>query len=106
LNKEVMPKIQKAWYDEVMTMGVNAAESTGRVVVEFAIAKDGSVAGLKVKESTESKALNDAVRDAIDLSIPFTPLPAKFSGKELALRFQCDYTPESPRVDKKESIQK
>jgi len=106
LNKEVMPKIQKAWYDEVMTMGVNAAESTGRVVVEFAIAKDGSVAGLKVKESTESKALNDAVRDAIDLSIPFTPLPAKFRGKELALRFQCDYTPESPRVDKKESIQK
>jgi TonB family protein len=106
LNQEVMPRIQKAWYDEVMTMGVNAAESKGRVVVEFAIAKDGSVAGLKMKESTNSKALDDAVRDAIDLSIPFAPLPAKFRGKELALRFQCDYTPDIGAGDRGKSTQK
>jgi len=106
LNKEVMPKIQKAWNDEVLTMRLNPEETGGRVVVEFAIAKDGMVAGLKMKESTKSKVLNDAVRDAIDLSIPFAPLPAAFRGKELALRFQCDYQLQPLEQEQEKSTQK
>jgi TonB family protein len=106
LNQEVMPKIQKAWYDEVMTMRLGSGEARGRVVVEFAIAKDGSVAALKMKESTNTKALDDAVRDAIDLSIPFAPLPAKFRGKELALRFQCEYKPQAAPGGPEKSTQK
>ena len=103
LSKDVLPKIQKAWYEQVLKVGANAATKKGRVVAAFAIGKDGTVANVKLEELTNEKELDDAVRDAIEEAIPFPPLPGKFHGKELALRFQCVYNPGAAQPGAKKS---
>jgi TonB family protein len=93
LSQEVLPKIQRAWYGEAMKIGINAAGKKGRVVVEFAVEKDGSVTGVKLKESSKEDALDEAAGAAITGASPFAPLPAKFRGKSVAMRFLCEYNP-------------
>jgi len=63
------------------------------VVIEFQIERDGSIAEIKMKESTQEQTLDDAARAALEGASPFAPLPAKFRGKSIALRFRCEYSP-------------
>ena len=90
LNKDVMPRIQKAWAAQIQR-STAAASGKATVVVEFAIQKDGSISGVKLRQSTKEQALDEAVQKAIEGSSPFPPLPDKYRGKEILLRFQCDY---------------
>jgi len=91
LSGQVMSKIQKEWAVQIQNVSAEAASKHGKVIIEFAIAKDGSIADLQLKQSTQDHELDDAVRGAIQSASPFAPLPAKFRGKNLELRFQCDY---------------
>jgi TonB family protein len=59
----------------------------GRVVIQFAILKDGSVAGLKLDSTSGDVALDRAAWGGITASNPFQPLPQEFRGQYLALRF-------------------
>jgi len=63
----------------------------GRVVIQFAILKDGSVAGLKLSSTSGDVALDRAAWGGITASNPFPPLPQEFRGQYLALRFYFFY---------------
>jgi TonB family protein len=63
----------------------------GRVVIQFAILKDGSVAGLRLDSTSGDVALDRAAWGGITASNPFQPLPQEFRGQYLALRFYFFY---------------
>lgn len=92
---EVMSKIQREWAAQIQNLSAEAVTKKGKVVFEFAIARDGSLEEIQLKQSTQEQGLDEAVQKAIQSASPFAPLPAKFRGKKLMLRFQCDYNPGS-----------
>jgi TonB family protein len=66
---------------------------SGRVGIEFVIAKDGSVQGMKLKFPSGDVALDRAAWGGITGASPYPPLPKEFKGKYLALRFAFYYNP-------------
>jgi TonB family protein len=68
----------------------------GKVAIEFAIMKDGRVAGLRYEQggSSGDVALDRAAYGSITMSDPFPPLPDEFKGQYLALRFHYFYNPD------------
>jgi len=96
LNRDVMSKIQQAWAAQIQKVSAPAAVKKGTVVVEFAIAKDGSISRLKLQQSTNEDELDEAAGSALQAASPFPPLPANFRGKEILLRFQCNYNAPNP----------
>ena len=65
----------------------------GKVGIEFAILKDGRVAGMKYVFMSGDVALDRAAYGGITASDPFPPLPKEFAGQYLALRFGFYYNP-------------
>lgn len=66
----------------------------GKVSIEFAILKDGSVAGMRVVFPSGDASLDRAAWGGITGSNPFPPLPGEFGGQYLALRFHFFYNPD------------
>jgi len=91
ISQQVMAKIQREWSVQIEKVDITAVGKKGRVILEFAIERDGSVGQIKVKQATQEQVLDDAVREAIRAASPFAPLPAKFRGQDVMVRFQCDY---------------
>jgi TonB family protein len=80
----------------------SAVMKKGKVSIEFAILKDGRVAGMQlaVGGTSGDVALDRAAWGGITASNPFPPLPNEFGGKYLSLRFTFYYNP-----DKSEFVQ-
>jgi TonB family protein len=88
LNKEVLPRVKKNWYSLIPE---SASWKKGKVALEFFILKDGSVAGLKIVNSSGDGALDRPAYGSITGSNPFPTLPKEFQGKYLGLRFSYYY---------------
>ena len=65
------------------------------VLLEFAIAKDGTVVDLKVASSSGDTTLDQSTRDVIAAASPLQALPRDFAGKSLQLRLKLSYSQES-----------
>src|SRR4029077_13516455 len=63
----------------------------GRVILEFSILKDGSVAGLKIVGSSGEAMLDRPAFGSVTGSNPFPPLPAEFEGPYVGLRLSYWY---------------
>lgn len=63
----------------------------GRVLIQFAISKDGSVPKLVIASSSGADALDRAAVAGISASNPFPPLPAEFKGNVVRLQFTFRY---------------
>jgi TonB family protein len=70
----------------------SVAKKQGKTVIEFAIQKDGSVAGMKLKESSNDEVLDGIALDGLKAATPFQALPAQFKGKSVALRFNLSFS--------------
>jgi tetratricopeptide (TPR) repeat protein len=94
LNKEVLPTLQKAWQKIAPSVAKSTAgKSKGKTVIEFAIERNGSVSGLKVKESFSDATLDAALLDSLKSVAPFHALPAQFKGKSLTLQLDLSFHP-------------
>lgn len=104
--QHVLKDVRKNWYNAVPE---SAQRKHGKVVIEFAIAKDGKVHGVKlIPASDEIIKLNafgsgnaDLERAAwagITASDPFPPLPSEFGGQYLALRVSFLYNPDKSEL--------
>jgi TonB family protein len=87
--QQVLAAVRRNWfavYPEAARLG-----QRGEVILEFAIAKQGTVT--KVIFSTESgaKALDQSAVAAISASNPLPPLPAAFKGDRIVLRMTFMY---------------
>ena len=86
----VVQDVRRNWYTLIPE---SAAFKHGKVSIEFAIMKDGSIGGLQRDESSGDVALDRAAWGGISASNPFPPLPTEFKGPYLALRFSFYYNP-------------
>lgn len=89
--KDILPIVKKNWYTLIPE---SAAMKKGKLAIEFAIKKDGHVAGMKLVASSGDVALDRPAWGSITASDPFPPLPSDFKGPYLALRSRFYYNPD------------
>lgn len=93
----VVERVRKNWHSLIPE---SARWRHGKVVIEFAIAKDGKVQGMKLiptsfisLSSSGDVVLDRAAWGGILASAPFPPLPTEFTGQFLTLRLPFYYNP-------------
>jgi len=84
----VLQNVKQQWYALIPE---SAQWKKGRVVLEFFILKDGTVAGLRVVAPSGDVAMDRPAFGSITGSNPFPPLPREFPGPYLGLRFSYYY---------------
>ena len=86
-GRVVKKKVVNGWYPPIAAkLGL-----TGKAVVTFSILRDGSVDGIKLKESTGNKSLDRASLNAIKSAGPFPPLPEDYEYDQLGVVFSFWY---------------
>ena len=88
--QRVLHDVRGNWYSAIPE---SAQMKHGNLIIEFAITKDGKVAGMKLVTTSGDIPLDRAAWAGITASDPFPPLPAEFGGQYLALRFRFFYNP-------------
>lgn len=92
--QRVLHDVRRNWYTLIPEVARAPLMKKGRVSIEFAILKDGSVSGLTVAGPSGDISLDRAAYGGITASTPFPPLPREFAGEHLALRFHFHYNPD------------
>ena len=98
------PYLQRVLHDVRINWYAAIPESAwmgkkGKLAIEFAITKDGKVAGMKLAAGSGDTALDRAAWAGITASDPFPPLPSEFGGQYLALRFRFYYNPSKDEME-------
>lgn len=91
--ERVLHDVRLNWYNLIPESARAPIMKKGKVSIEFAIMKDGSVAGMKLISTSGDVALDRGAWGGITASNPFPPLPTEFGGQYLALRFHFFYNP-------------
>ncbi len=89
----VLQSVRTNWYTLIPEVARAPLMKSGKVTIEFAILKDGSVAGMKLARPSGDVSLDRAAWGGITGSNPFPPLPPEFRGDYLRLRFHFYYNP-------------
>jgi len=92
--KRVVDDVRRNWYELIPESARAPIMKKGKVSIEFAIMKDGRIAGMQIVGPSGDVALDRAAYGGITGNNPFPPLPAEFSGQYLALRFHFFYNPD------------
>jgi len=100
--QRVLHDVKQNWYNLIPE---SAGMKKGRLAIEFAIMKDGQVAGMKLGESSGDVALDRPAWGSITASNPFPPLPSDFGGQYLTLRFRFYYLGPNPTKEEMEDLQ-
>ncbi|MCS7026268.1 MAG: TonB C-terminal domain-containing protein [Bryobacteraceae bacterium] len=85
----VLSTVRRNWFaviPESARMG-----RRGRTVIQFAIAKNGSVPKLVISSPSGAEPLDRAAVAGISASNPFPPLPAEFRGDHIRLQLSFSY---------------
>jgi TonB family protein len=92
----VLHDVKQNWYNLIPESARPPIMKKGKVAIEFAILKDGSIRGMRLEDggSSGDPALDRAAWGGITASNPFPPLPQEFGGQYLALRFHFFYNPD------------
>ena len=94
--QRILQDVKENWYHLIPP---SAEMKKGKLAIEFAITKDGQVAGMKLIATSGDTALDRAAWGGITASDPFPPLPTEFGGQYLALRFRFYYNPDKGEME-------
>jgi TonB family protein len=94
--QRVLHDVKGNWYNAIPE---SAQMKHGNLIIEFAITKDGKVAGMKLIATSGDVPLDRAAWAGIVASDPFPPLPSEFGGQYLALRFRFFYNPTKEEME-------
>jgi TonB family protein len=94
--QRVLHDVRQNWYSAIPE---SAEMKHGSLIIEFAITKDGKVAGMKLVTSSGDVPLDRAAWAGIVGSDPFPALPTDFGGPYLALRFRFFYNPTKEEME-------
>ncbi|MGA8272755.1 MAG: TonB C-terminal domain-containing protein [Candidatus Sulfotelmatobacter sp.] len=89
--KTVLQKVKGNWHNSIPE---SSQWQKGNLAIEFAIKRDGQIAGMKLLTTSGYTSLDRAAWGGITLSTPLPPLPSEFVGQYLALRFRFYYNPD------------
>jgi len=87
--KDLMEAIRNKLMSSVGRLQVGQPKD---VMLELAIAKDGSIVAMSVAKSSGDDALDEATRDGIAASAPLPALPSAFKGQSLKVSLRFLYT--------------
>ncbi len=90
----VLHDVRLNWYNLIPEVARAPLMKRGKVAIEFAILRDGRVAGMQLDSGSGDVSLDRAAWGGITASNPFPPLPAEFKGNYLQLRFHFYYNPD------------
>jgi TonB family protein len=90
----VLQDVKQNWYNLIPEVARPPLMKKGKVSIEFAITKQGQVAGMHLVSPSGDVSLDRAAWGGITGSDPFPPLPREFGGQYLALRFHFYYNPD------------
>ncbi|MGO8793226.1 MAG: TonB family protein [Candidatus Sulfotelmatobacter sp.] len=76
------------WYKGIAEL---AKDKTGGVTIQFSVARDGTISGLRLASGSGDAELDRAAEAAITSSNPLPPLPDEFQAEFLDLRFRFQY---------------
>ena len=82
---KVLSAVRRNWF-AVMPESAKLGRR-GRVVIQFAVSRDGSVPKLVIATPSGTDALDRAAVAGVSASNPFPPLPAEFRGGSVRLQF-------------------
>ena len=94
--QRVLHDVRENWYHAIPE---SAQMKHGNLIIEFAITKDGRVAGMKLVATSGDVPLDRAAWAGIVGSDPFPALPSDFGGPYLALRFRFYYNPTKEELE-------
>jgi TonB family protein len=94
--QRILQDVKENWYRLIPE---SAEMKKGKLMIEFAITKDGQVAGMKLVATSGDPPLDRAAWGGITASNPFPPLPTEFKGPYLALRFRFFYNPDKADLE-------
>jgi len=92
--QRVLHDVRVNWYNLIPESARAPLMKKGKVTIEFAILKNGTVAGMRLVSTSGDVALDRGAWGGITGSNPFPPLPNEFGGQYLALRFAFYYNPD------------
>jgi TonB family protein len=92
--QRVLHDVRLNWYNLIPESARAPLMKKGKLTIEFAILKDGTVAGMKLVATSGDVALDRGAWGGITASNPFPPLPGEFGGQYLGLRFTFYYNPD------------
>src|SRR5207245_1753712 len=92
--QRVLHVVRENWYGLIPESARAPIMKKGKVTIEFAILKNGTVAGMKLISTSGDVALDRGAWGGITASNPFPPLPNEFGGQYLGLRFAFYYNPD------------
>jgi hypothetical protein len=88
--QRVLHDVRENWYNAIPE---SAQMKHGNLIIEFAITKDGKVAGMKLVAPSGTLPWIARPGPASRHRTHFPPLPSEFGGEYLALRFRFFYNP-------------
>jgi TonB family protein len=94
--QRILEEVRRNWY---LAIPESAEMKKGKLAIEFAITKDGSIADMRLFATSGDAALDRAAWIGITASNPFPPLPTEFNGPYLALRFRFYYNPDKGDIE-------
>jgi outer membrane biosynthesis protein TonB len=97
--QRVVYLVREHWYNLIPESAKAPLMKKGKLAIEFAILKDGRVAGLRLAATSGDDALDRPAWGSITGSNPFPPLPGEFKGQFLQLRFKFYYNPDKNELD-------
>ncbi|MGD0579303.1 MAG: energy transducer TonB [Bryobacteraceae bacterium] len=86
---QVLAAVRRSWFS-VMPESIRFGRS-GRVVIQFAVNRNGEVTKLVIAEESGANALDRAAVAGVSGAVPFPPLPAGFKGMEARLQLVFNY---------------
>jgi TonB family protein len=86
--------VEDHWYPLIPEIALPPVMKRGRVIIEFAIMKDGSIQGLRIVGTSGDGALDRAAYGALTNAVPLPKLPVEFSGDYLLIRAAFYYNPD------------
>jgi TonB family protein len=86
----ILSTVKRNW-QAVIPESARMGGRRGRVLIQFAINRDGSVPKLVIASTSGADPLDRAAVAGISASNPFPPLPSEFQGQQIRLQFTFVY---------------
>jgi outer membrane biosynthesis protein TonB len=86
--QQVLHVVRENWIRQLPESAMPPLLKKGEVTIDFAILKDGSIAGMRYYSGSGDVSLDRAAYGGITASNPFQPLPGEFAGQYLSLRIR------------------